>query len=60
MSVDQDDTIFIFGGYQAGHLNTIEIYHEGSDWTYSSQYLQEAKSQLAAVTVPSGIIPENC
>lgn len=60
MSVDQDDVISIFGGYQAGHLDTIEVYDEGSEWDYLSQYLQEPKSQLAVAIVPAGIIPENC
>ena len=60
VSVDQDDVISIFWGFQAGHLDTIEEYDEGPEWTYLSQYLQEPKSQLAVVTVPAGIIPENC
>ena len=58
VSVDQDDVISIFGGFQAGHLDTIEEYDEGSEWTYLSQYLQEPKSQLAVVTLPAGIILE--
>ena len=59
MAVDSvDDTISVFGGLQAGHLDTIEIYD--NEWNYLSQYLQEPKSELAVVTVPAGLIPENC
>ena len=33
VSVDQDDVISIFWGFQAGHLDTIEEYDEGPEWT---------------------------
>ena len=59
MAVDStDETISVFGGLQAGHLDTVEIYD--TEWNYLSQYLQEPKSELAVVTVPPGLIPENC
>lgn len=61
MAVDDlDETISVFGGLQAVHLDTIEVYDEEADWDYLSQHLQEPKSELAVVTVPAGLIPENC
>ena len=51
----------VFGGYQGGHLNSVEVFEaETGKWEYLDQYLQEPKSEMAHVTVPDGLILENC
>lgn len=49
-----------FGGYQGAHINTIEEFDGESDWDFLAQDLKEPKSEMAGVTVPDGIIVENC
>ena len=51
----------VFGGYQGGHLNSVEVFEaETGKWEYLDQYLQEPKSEMAHVTIPNGLILENC
>lgn len=54
------ELVTAFGGYQGGHLNTIEEFDGEVDWDYLAQNLQEPKSKMAVVTVPDGVIAENC
>ena len=49
-----------FGGYQGGHLNTVEEFDGESDWDYLAQDLLQPKSEMAGVTVPDGVILEIC
>lgn len=56
----ENDLLTAFGGYQGGHLNSVEEFDGESTWEYLIQYLQEEKSDMALVTVPDGLIPENC
>lgn len=49
-----------FGGYQGGHLNSVEEFDGELDWDYLAQSLKEPKSDMALVTVPDGLISENC
>ena len=57
----ENDVLVAFGGYQGGHLNSVEVFDgETSSWDYLDRYLQEPKSEMAHVTVPDGLILENC
>ena len=49
-----------FGGFQGDHLDTIEEFDGEMDWDYTAQNLKEPKGNMAIVTIPSGLIEENC
>jgi len=49
-----------FGGEQGGHISTIEEFDGELGWDFLAQNLQEPKSEMAGVTVPDGVIAENC
>ncbi len=55
-----ENLVTAFGGWQGGHLNTVEEFDGEVDWDYLAQNLQEPKSKMAVVTVPEGFITENC
>ena len=46
--------------HQGGHINTIEEFDGEIGWDFLAQDLQEPKSEMAGVTVPEGVIAENC
>ena len=63
MGCVDEDYLVAFGGYQGGHMNTVEVFNGSnpdSQWEYLDEYLQEPKSEMAHVTVPDGWIVENC
>ena len=43
-----------------GHISTIEEFDGELGWDFLAQNLQEPKSEMAGVTVPEGVIAENC
>ena len=47
-----------FGGYKSGHLDSVEMFED--EWMYLGRHLQESKSKVAIVSLPSGLIKENC
>ena len=47
-----------FGGYKSGHLDSVEMFED--EWMYLGRHLQEPKSKVAIVSLPSGLIKENC
>ena len=47
-----------FGGYKSGHLDSVEMFEE--DWIYLDRHLEEPKSKMAIVSIPSGLIKETC
>ena len=47
-----------FGGYKSGHLDSVEMFED--EWMYLGRHLQEPKSKVAIVSIPSGLIKENC
>ena len=52
-----------FGGYQGAPINrynTIEEFDGERGWDVRAEDLKESKSEMAGVTVPDGIIVENC
>jgi len=63
MGCVDEDYLVAFGGYQGGHMNTVEVFNGSnpdSQWEYLDEYLQEPKSEMSHVTVPDGWIVENC
>ena len=48
----------VFGGYKSGHLDSVEMFED--EWMYLGRHLQEPKSKVAIVSLPSGLIKENC
>ena len=48
----------VFGGYKGEHLDSVEMFEE--DWIYLGRHLEEPKSKMAIVSIPSGLIKETC
>ena len=49
----------VFGGYKNGHLDSVEVF-EDDTWMYTGRRLEEPKSKMAMVSLPEGLIRQNC
>ena len=49
----------VFGGYKNGHLDSVEVF-EDDTWMYTGRRLEEPKSRMAMVSLPEGLIRQNC